>query len=179
MDARDVFEILVRDHADLLMVFIRATIRDATLADDVFQETMLTAWRRLPDYDKTRPFGPWLRGIAGNVILTAHRQRKRGNVLCDDELLDHLSQRCEWIAKSPQADTLDEKLEALRECVQGLPDAYREAIESRLRVEDESSESIAARLGVGLETLKKRLQRARSRLLDCLQRKLSPREVLS
>lgn len=179
MDAHDVFEILVRDHADLLMAFIRATIRDAALADDIFQETLLTAWRRLPDYDKSRPFGPWLRGIAGNVILTVHRQSKRTTVLCDGELLDHLNQRCEWLAQNRQTDTLEEKLDALRDCVQTLPGPYRQAIESRLMAEDESSESVAAQLGIGLETLKKRLQRARSRLLDCLQRKLSPREVLS
>lgn len=179
MDAHDVFEILIREHADLLMAFIRATIRDAALADDIFQETLLTAWRRLPDYDKSRPFGPWLRGIAGNVILSSHRQSQRDTVFCDAELLDHLNHRCEWIAKSPQADTLDEKLDALRECVQSLPDPYRHAIETRLRAEDESSESVAAQLGIGLETLKKRLQRARVRLLECLRRKLSPREVLS
>lgn len=179
MDARDVFEILIREHADLLMAFIRATIRDTALADDIFQETLLTAWRRLPDYDKSRPFGPWLRGIAGNVVLSAHRQNKRAAVLCDGELLEHLNQRCEWFAKSSNADTLEEKLDALRECVGSLPDPYREAIESRLVSVDESSESVAARLGIGLETLKKRLQRARGRLLDCLQRKLSPGGVLS
>jgi len=179
MDAHDVFEILMREHADLLMAFIRATIRDAALADDIFQETLLTAWRRLPDYDKSRPFGPWLRGIAGNVVLASHRQQKRATVLCDREVLEALNQRCEWFAKSSPADTLEEKLEALRECVRSLPDPYRQVIESRLVADEESSEFVAARLGIGLETLKKRLQRARARLLDCLQRKLSPREVLS
>ena len=30
---------------------------------DLFQETMVVAWRRLDDFDHTRPFGPWLRGL--------------------------------------------------------------------------------------------------------------------
>ena len=36
---------------------------------------MLTAWRRLGDYDHTRPFGPWLRGIATRLVLR-HRDRR-------------------------------------------------------------------------------------------------------
>ena len=177
MDARDVFEILVREHADLLLAFIRSTVRDPALADDIFQETLLTAWRRLPDYDKTRPFGPWLRGIAGNVILVALRQYKRAASICDQELLDHLDARCEELARLARGDTLDEKLDALRDCVTSLPEPYRQAIESRMQADEDSSESLAKRLGVNLETLKKRLQRARSRLLECLNRKLATTEV--
>lgn len=178
MDAHDVFEILVREHADLLMAYIRATVRDTSLTEDVFQESLLTAWRRLPDYDKTRPFGPWLRGIAANVILAALRQHKRVTALCDQELLEQLDSRCEALARSPTGDTLDEKLDALRDCVRSLPEPYRQAIETRIQAEDEPSESVAGRLGINLETLKKRLQRARARLLECLQRKLSFAEVV-
>ena len=177
MDAHDVFEILIREHADLLMVFIHSVVRDQTIADDVFQETLLVAWRRLPDYDRTRPFGPWLRGIAGNVILSAMRQNKRLLPIVDSELLDHLDSRCEQLARHRRGDTLPEKLEALRECVRALPEPYRAAIETRLNSVDGTSISIADQLGISLETLKKRLQRARVRLFDCLQRKLATAEV--
>lgn len=177
MDAHDVFEILIREHADLLMVFIRSVVRDQTVADDVFQETLLVAWRRLPDYDRSRPFGPWLRGIAGNVILSALRQNRRILPLCDTELLEHLDARCELLARNGRGDTLPEKLEALRECVRLLPDPYRAAIETRLNAADDTSSSVAEQLGINLETLKKRLQRARVRLLECLQRKLALAEV--
>lgn len=177
MDAHDVFEILIREHADLLMVFIRSLVRDQTIADDVFQETLLVAWRRLPDYDRSRPFGPWLRGIAGNVILSAMRENKRVFPLSDPELLEHLDARCELLARHGRGDTLSEKLEALRECVRSLPEPYRAAIETRLNATDDTSVSVAEQLGINLETLKKRLQRARVRLFECLQRKLALAEV--
>ena len=61
-DAADVFAILVREHADRLLAYLRATV-PASSVDDLFQETVLVAWRRLPDYDRARPFGAWLRGI--------------------------------------------------------------------------------------------------------------------
>lgn len=172
MNAQAVFEILVREHAELLTAFIRSTVRDAALADDIFQDTLLTAWRRLDDYDRSRPFGPWLRGIAANLILVALRQRKKVVWLTDEQVLTHLDDRCEQLAKAP-GDTLDEKLDLLRDCVQTLPEPYREAIKMRMQAEEDSNESLADLLGLNLETLKKRLQRARARLVDCMQRKLS------
>lgn len=180
MNAPAVFEILVREHADMLTAFIRSTVRDASTADDVFQDTLLTAWRRLDDYDKSRPFGPWLRGIASNLILAALRQRNKVVWLTDEQMLTHLDNRCEQLAKT-SGDTLDEKLELLRDCAKNLPEPYREVIQVRMQVDDDSNELLAERLGLNVETLKKRLQRARARLLDCLQRKLSAsvREVTS
>jgi DNA-directed RNA polymerase specialized sigma24 family protein len=47
MDSTKLFEILVRENADMLIAYIRSTARDDALADDIFQETMLTAWRRM------------------------------------------------------------------------------------------------------------------------------------
>ncbi len=90
MDVRDLFETLVREHAEMLTAFIRGTVRDGSLVDDIFQETMLTAWRRLDEYDKQRPFGSWLRGIAARVQLAAYRKSARGFTLCDEETRSRL-----------------------------------------------------------------------------------------
>ncbi|MDX1968944.1 MAG: sigma-70 family RNA polymerase sigma factor [Planctomycetaceae bacterium] len=170
MQAHELFEILVRENADMLTAYLRSVIRDASAADDVFQETMLTAWRRLGDYDKTRPFGPWLRGIAARTMLAWRRQRARSFALCDEEILEHLGARCETIQSQP-GDTWDQKLEGLRDCVDKLPDRYREVIQRRY-AEEEPAESLAERLQITAETLKKRLQRGRARLMECLERKL-------
>ena len=178
MNAHDVFEILVREHTSMLTAFIRSLIRDRSLSDDVFQETLLTAWKRLDDFDKSRPFGPWLRGIAANVILAAARQQRKVVWLSDEEVLVHLNQRCEQLHQAP-GDSFDEKLELLRGCVDGLPTPYREAVEARLNADDDNGvDALAYQLGVNVETLKKRLQRARARLLECVQRKLAARGPL-
>src|SRR4030095_1216705 len=73
--ARQVFEILVHEHADMLTAFLRSLVLDSSAIHDLFQETMLVAWRRLADYDRARPFGPWLRGIAG-VLVMEHRRKR-------------------------------------------------------------------------------------------------------
>jgi RNA polymerase sigma-70 factor len=169
MQAHELFDILVRENADMLTAYIRSVVRDATAADDVFQETMLTAWRRLDDYDKTRPFGPWLRGIAARVMMAFRRQRARSFVLCDEQILEHLDSRCEAMHRQP-GDTWDDKLEGLRDCIDKLPDRYREVIQLRY-AEELEPEALTDRLHISGETLKKRLQRGRARLLECLERK--------
>ncbi len=175
MDARDLFEILVRENADMLIAYIRSGVRDDASADDIFQETMLTAWRRLDDYDKGRPFGPWLRGIAARLLLAHHRKAAQSFTAGDEETLDYLSQRFEALHRRP-GDTFDEKLDALQDCVEKLPEPYRETIKLRYG-EDIKPSGIVERLGLAAETVKKRLQRAKARLLDCINRKLAAVEA--
>lgn len=169
MTPEDLFEILVRDHADSLRVYLRCTIRDPALIEDIFQETLIVAWKRLDDFDKSRPFGPWLRGIAGRLVLAARRKQAKGMVLCDQNILEHLEQRVSELGQQP-GDTLQEKLDGLRECIQHLPERYREAVKLRYQ-EELAGPALAERLQITGENLKKRLQRGRERLLDCMQRK--------
>jgi len=171
MDAQTLFEILVREHADMLTAYIHSAVGRTALADDVFQETLLTAWRRLDAYDKQRPFGPWLRGIAARVVLAQRRRWAREIPSCGPETLEYLSDRFADLERQP-GDSFQDKLDILRDCVQHLPDLYRAAV--HLHYADGLCISeLAVRLGVAVEAVKKRLQRARSRLLDCVNRKLA------
>src|SRR5262245_56734114 len=170
MDAQALFEILIREHAGMLTAYLRSVVRDQAAVDDLFQETFLTAWRRLDDYDRSRPFGPWLRGIAAKILLAWARQGRRGHVLCDEQILEHLDRRCEAVHQQP-GDTWEAKLSGLRGCIDELPERYREPIRLRY-LEELLPEALCRRLGLEQETIKKRLQRGRARLLECLQRKL-------
>ena len=175
MTAKQLFEDLARENADMLIAYIRSCAQNDALADDVFQEAMLTAWRRLGDYDTDRPFGPWLRGIAARVLLAHRREAARSLSFCDEQTLDYLSQRFETLHRQP-GDTFDEKLDALRHCVDELPERYRDLIELRYE-ENIQVAGLVQRLGLATETVKKRLQRAKARLLDCISRKLAAVEV--
>ena len=175
--ARAVFEILVRENEGMLMTYLRAVVRDDSAAEDLFQETMLTAWKKLSEFDRSRPFGPWLRGISGRLVMSYYRKSKRSLVLGTDEMLDYLSRQIEHISERP-GDTWAEKIEALTHCVESLPEHYREPIHLRY-FENRPASQIADISKLSLETVRKRLQRARSRLLDCLHRKKLFGEVIS
>lgn len=175
MNPEQVFEILMRENADMLLAFLRSAVRDEHAVDDLFQETMLTAWRKLEEFDRGRPFGAWLRGIAGNLALAHYRQRARQDQSLDESSLEWLDSRFAQIHKLG-GDTLGEKLVALRDCVQALPVEYRQPVQLRY-AESLSLAEVGNSLQLAAETLKKRLARARLRLADCLERKLAAGEL--
>ncbi len=170
VQAHQLFEILMREHAPMLTAFIRTTVRDAALADDIWQETMLVAWRRIDEFDRTRPFGPWLRGIAARTILAKRRVQSQLVLVEDPAELDYISDRFEQFNQLT-GDTLDDKLEALRDCIGRLSPQERECVEGRYMQGYMPSE-LSQRLSIELDALKKRLQRAKQHLLHCIERKM-------
>lgn len=170
MDSRKLFEVLAREHSALLIVFLRAAGCPTDIIDDVWQETMIVAWRRIEDYDSNRPFGLWLRGIASRVLLAQRRRSSRAVLIGDEDALEHLSQQVNRYHQLA-GDTLEQKLSALRDCVSRLPEHERVCIEMRFQ-QDLMPASISQSTGQAIETIKKRLVRAKSRLLECIENKL-------
>jgi RNA polymerase sigma-70 factor (ECF subfamily) len=116
-----------------------------------------------------------VRGIASRVLLARRREAARSLSFCDEQTLDYLSQRFETLHRQP-GSTFDEKVDALRHCVHELPERYRELIALQYE-EDIQIAGLVQRLGLETETVKKRLQRAKARLLDCNSRKMAAVEV--
>ena len=69
-NAKHVFSILVNENAGMLMSYLKSLVWKHDAAEDIFQETMLVAWRKIDQCDLDRPFGPWLRGIATKTTQT-------------------------------------------------------------------------------------------------------------
>jgi RNA polymerase sigma-70 factor (ECF subfamily) len=165
------FGILVRENAAMLMVYLRSAVRDPAIVDDLFQETMLVAWKTIDRFDRSRPFGPWLRGIAGKVVLSHRRKNAKSMPLYNEATLEQCEARLAELQSQP-GDTFNEKLECLRLCIEQLPVLMQEAIRHRYQLLSSRMDT-AAQMNTTAEVVKKRLQRARSRLLDCVVRKLS------
>ncbi len=156
----------MRENADRTMIYIRSITRGAAEADDVFQESMLVAFRRLGDFDRSRPFGPWVRGIAARVAL-ARARRAAQQPIIDPSLLDAVSsQMTQWDA----IDRIDFEsvLQKLRACMDALTRDQQECVQLAYR-QDIPMREVAAALGANEETIKKRLQRARASLAECLR----------
>lgn len=165
----ELFEILVRENADSLTAFLRAAVDDHSAVDDLFQDTMLVAWRRLGEYDRSRPFGAWLRGIARNLVMEHYRTNSRQVTLSDERVLEYLDRRVAQVDRQP-GDSLQEKVTALTDCIERLAPMYREPIDLHYR-QRRTSEWIADHLATTRDAVQKRLQRARLQLAQCLERK--------
>ena len=168
--ARELFEVLVREHGDALLASIRATA-GAAHADDIFQDTVIVAWRRLPDYDRTRPFGPWLRGIARMIALDYASKRARVR-LESPVVIESIERDLAAFDRfrgggAEGAMGFRERLAALEDCIARLPAAYADAVQSAYR-DSHTIAHLAAASGESQESIKKRLQRARAMLGECL-----------
>jgi RNA polymerase sigma factor (sigma-70 family) len=72
---RAAFGTLVRNHQSAVRQFLRHLTRgDAALADDLAQETFVTAWRTLARFHGGSAFPTWLLGIAHNHWRNARRK---------------------------------------------------------------------------------------------------------
>ena len=165
MDSEGVFEILVREHAALLDVYLKSAVRDPGRAEDLFQETVVTAWQRLERFDRSRPFGPWLRGIARRLVLAEARRNANAVVVSDEQTLLELEAQCAELHSRP-GDTLDEKLDRLRDCLERLDPRHRDAVRARYE-EGLRGVELANHLKTNVENAKKTLQRARRKLAWC------------
>lgn len=165
--AHEVFEILAREHADMLTAFLRSLVSRGDVVEDLFQEAMMVAWRRLAEYDRSLPFGPWLRGIGAKLVLEYRRKSARGFLSCEPEVLQALEAEYRNFERRP-ADSFRERLERLSRCIERLPPMMRDAIEM-VYTRGLSLKNLAATLDATEEAVKKRVQRARQLLAQCLE----------
>ena len=168
--AKQIFEVLMRENAEMLLAYLRSTVRDRNTVDDIFQETMVIAWKRIADFDQELSFGKWLRGIARNLVLTHFRKAGKSPQTLDEAALDWIEGKFAQL-QHQRGDTLSDKLSLLRNCVEALPEDNRKTIEARY-LQQISLDEIGSMLGVTVETIKKRLYRAKAQLAACLEKKL-------
>lgn len=151
------------------MVYLRSLVRDESAIDDLFQETMVVAWRRLDECDLDRPFGPWLRGIASRLVMAHYRKQKVDPMVLQEAVLNVIDRHFENISQLA-GDTWDDKVAALHACISELPESHKVVVTGRY-FDGASLGDLAERLETTMEACKKRLQRGRTMLAKCLKTK--------
>lgn len=145
-------------------------------AEDVLQDTLLSALEHLPTFRGDAAFGTWLYRIAMHNAFRVLRQRK-GNIVSfkdltferteeDDEPIPHPEFIAEW--RDP-AEVVEQKelRRILEEAVEKLPKTYKAVFLLR-DVEGLSTKEVAEILGISEGNVKVRLLRARLRLREIL-----------
>lgn len=164
--AESVFEILASEHAGMLEAYLRSLVGPNADLDDLFQETMIVAWRRLDEFDQSRSFGAWLRGIARVLVMERARKGAARARTTDPRVLEEIDRRFETLGRAP-GDTFRERAERLVDCVARLPEGMREAIEL-VYMRGLTIVAAAGAIGQGEEAVKKRVQRGRALLAECM-----------
>ena len=177
--ARLAFEILVREHHRALLAYAQALLAgcgrpgDHAGAEDLVQDALVIAYENLHRYDPARGsnFAAWVRGIMRLRLLKNARRRER---FMDESMLMAVEQaQQDWLRPDPNAapsgDQVD-MLAALQICLTTLNDRLREVI-TAVYLKGQSLSAVAAATATTMAAVKKRLQRGRQILADCLGRR--------
>ncbi|WP_304168000.1 RNA polymerase sigma factor [Phenylobacterium aquaticum] len=153
----EAFSSLVARHQQALRAFLRRACRDWALADDLAQETFITAWSRIGRLQPGANVRAWLCGIGYNKALTAFRADRRARRRDDDY------HKAVSISVSP----VPEDRMALERAMADLPLEQRACVALCLAADFSHAEAAVA-LELPLGTVKSHVARGRARLLAAL-----------
>lgn len=140
-------------------------VRDRLLAEDVMQESFLTAFERIKECRTPGSFGSWIKRIVINRSIDELRKKKI-NLGYLDESLPVPDETVEY---NPEDESDQAKLlEQVKKAMGMLPDGYRIVLILRLLENYEYSE-IAKELGLAESSVRSQYVRGRQKLLEIVE----------
>ena len=165
------FAVLIRRYQDKILGFCLSMLSENEAARDAAQEIFIKAYKGLADFRGDSAFSTWLYRIAFNHCRTLQQRTASARTESLDAMSAPAREEAERRIPRP-LDTSDDDLSKLAaQAVDSLPAGYRAAISLRLQGAD--YQTIAATLGVSVDSVKARLRRARIILRDRLRHFLS------
>jgi RNA polymerase sigma-70 factor (ECF subfamily) len=165
---QEAFAVLISRHAPSVFSVTTRMLGRAADAEDVAQDTFVSAYKALSRFQFESKFSTWLYRIAVNKCTDVLRSRRPGHVSLDSsEGVDMAA----WPAVDD--DTPHEELERielaseLERGIQALPPLYRESFVLK-HVEGLGYDEMSDILGVPRDTLKMRVYKARTLLCRSL-----------
>ena len=129
-------------------------------AEDNLQDGFVTIFEKISQYKNEGSFEGWMKRILINTALQKHRQQKVYGITNEDYLQQ----------EEVEVETEDLSVDFLLECVQSLPDRYRQVFNLYV-MDGHSHKEIAELLKISEGTSKSNLARARMALKDKIERK--------
>ena len=171
--------LLVKRNNRRLFRVARAVVRDDAEAEDIVQETYVSAFTKLDSFRGSSRFSTWLTRIALNEALGRMRKRRPAAELSELDVADGANGGSVIMfptsLKPPGADAelaRKQVRDLLEKAVDELPDAFRLVFIFR-DIEEMSIEDTATQLSLKPETVKTRLHRARRLMRLAVEKQLS------
>jgi RNA polymerase sigma-70 factor (ECF subfamily) len=162
---RAAFASIIERYQGAVYGYLRARLLQATDAEDLTQEVFLRSYAARARFDSSNLIGPWLIGIARNLLREHARKSKRRKEVAWTELCLEVEQRA---GAACEAD--DEMVSRLSGCLDALGASAREAITLRYVAKLRLAE-IGQKLARSEGAAKLLMFRARQALKYCLERR--------
>ena len=162
---KDAYRLIVAEYSLLVRGFLSARIYHLDDAEDLAQETFVTAYEKLEKYEIGTNFRAWLMSIA-QFLLNNH-WRKYGNRATVMEKFRHdIAESIQTELKVAHEDVDESRIPKLLDCITQLPDNLRKVIRSGL--EGEKISILAKELTLQANAVYQLRHRAHVALRKCM-----------
>jgi len=171
----------VEEHGDALFRFALLRVKDTTVAEDLVQDTFLSALKGIEGFKGESSLRTWLVGILKHKIIDHFRRAKPEILAADLSAGDEASESdeierahrhrqpvVEWRGDPDKLMENKEFWRAFVGCLEGLPESHRRAFSLR-EIDGISGDEICKILNITATNLWVILHRARVKLRDCLE----------
>jgi RNA polymerase sigma-70 factor (ECF subfamily) len=157
---KEEFSVLVRRYQDRIIGFCFTMLGEKEAARDGAQETFIKAFKGLGNFHGKSSFSTWLYKIAYNHCCSMRRRRTAARTESLDAMSVQARENAEKLLSHSGTAPDDDSAKLASLALNALPPAYRAVIS--LRLQGEEYKSIAAALGISVDSVKARLRRARA-----------------
>ena len=168
---QNAFAALLDKHLPHVRTFLALKAPLPQLVDELAHDTFVFAFQHLEEFKPGTSFRAWVRAIAWN-LLRAEVQRFAREQVNQEKFTAW--QLAEWETSASESAPSAEA-EHLQTCLDQLDGPLRELLTLKYR-DDQSTETIAARLKRSLVWVRVSLFRVRQQLRECIETKLSGRQ---
>ncbi len=148
------------EYKNPLFSFIRKRVKNDRDAEDITQETLISALNALPNFNYNSKLFSWLCGIAKHEVADYYRKRKLKTVL-----FSKMPFLQDWAdeALGPQGEYLKNELkEEIKQVLENLSEGYSKILRLKY-IEGLSMKAIAKKLSITAKAVESRLYRARKK----------------
>ena len=163
-------------YGDYLYGYAFVRLRDAELAEDVVQETLLKAFRKFNSYRGDAKVRTWLTSILRNEISLQIRKNRKSDKLRlfgEEEKLE-MSDLLRTHVSGSDFESAIEREEfwtMIRECYKRVPEHLLQVFLARSQSEGASTEELCNNLGISPSNFSVRMFRTRLLLRKCIEEK--------
>ena len=169
----DAFEMLIREHERKAFNIAYRFLKNADDAEDITQEAFLRAFRSIKKFKGQSSFSTWLYRIINNTCIDFVRAKQNKITDSIDKTIQYDNEELELQIPGDQNDPVDmaetaEISQLMQSMLALLPDDQKMAIILR-DIQGFSYQEISEITGVGMGTVKSRINRGRMALKELIQ----------
>ncbi len=161
----EAFSTLVKKYQKTVHALAWRKIGDFHYAEEITQDTFIQAYKKLSTLKDRKQFAGWLYVIASRICYDWMRKQKPAQQSLGDAAMQAVDKQTyeHYVLEQRETEAKDRRHQIVKQLLEGLPESERTVV-TLYYLGEMTAKEIGKFLGVSVNTITSRLQRARERL---------------